>query len=185
MSLMEKLKEPTIIQETINEKTKCLLDEGKLQEARQLIDLGEKIPGELSELVKDAEEDFHSEDYKKSKKKFLKAAELAESIQEDEIVNFLTNKAEKIGCFPDLINEREDIQENIKDLYKEFEPDQLQIFKKMLDPIQRLIEISNNFEENESYDFLTSLLNDIKEASKLSSRLSDLGKILNDKIKKL
>ena len=38
LSLLEKLKEPKIIKETINEKTKKMLDEGKLQEARVLID---------------------------------------------------------------------------------------------------------------------------------------------------
>jgi len=48
IDLFEKLKEPSIIKDTINEKTKQMLDDGKLQEARELIDLGEKIPGKLS-----------------------------------------------------------------------------------------------------------------------------------------
>jgi len=48
MSLMEKLKEPKIIVETINEKTKKMLDEGKLQEARELIELGQTIPSKLA-----------------------------------------------------------------------------------------------------------------------------------------
>ena len=42
----------------LNEKTKKLLDEGKLQEARELIDLGEEIPGELSVVIKEADESF-------------------------------------------------------------------------------------------------------------------------------
>jgi len=51
-TLMEKLKEPTMIKETINDKTKKMLDNGKLQEARELIDLGEDIPEKLSEEIK-------------------------------------------------------------------------------------------------------------------------------------
>ncbi|MHA2289601.1 MAG: hypothetical protein ACXABG_12520, partial [Promethearchaeota archaeon] len=51
-TLMEKLKEPRMVKETINDKTKKMLDDGKLHEARDLIDLGEQIPEKLSEEIK-------------------------------------------------------------------------------------------------------------------------------------
>ncbi|UCC18661.1 MAG: hypothetical protein JSV62_11200, partial [Promethearchaeota archaeon] len=44
MSLIQKLQEPKIIKETMNERTKRMLDDGNIQEARELIDLGEEIP---------------------------------------------------------------------------------------------------------------------------------------------
>ncbi|MFX1410210.1 MAG: hypothetical protein ACFFA6_07650, partial [Promethearchaeota archaeon] len=77
LSLMEKLKEPIIVKETINEKTKQLLDEEKLQEARELIDLGEEIPEKLSAEVKLGEQFLLEKFYKKAKRSFLKAAEFA------------------------------------------------------------------------------------------------------------
>jgi len=94
LSLLEKLEEPKIIKEAINEKTKKMLDEGKLQEARELIDLGEKIPDKLSQEIKVASEYYDSGMFKKAKKSYLKAANLAEKIQETEIVEFLR----KIKC---------------------------------------------------------------------------------------
>ena len=100
-TLMEKLKEPILIKETINNKTKKMLDDGNLQEARELITLGEEIPEKLSEELKLAEQFLKNKFYKKAKKNFLKAAEIAETIRESDIVSFLTNKAEQIGKFPE------------------------------------------------------------------------------------
>ncbi|MFX0070812.1 MAG: hypothetical protein ACFFAO_06955, partial [Candidatus Hermodarchaeota archaeon] len=87
LTLLEKLKEPKIIKETINEKTKSMLDNGKLQEARELIDLGEKIPDKLSEEIKQASNFLQNSQYKKAEKSYIKAAKYAEQIQEDEIVD--------------------------------------------------------------------------------------------------
>ncbi|MFX0134986.1 MAG: hypothetical protein ACFFDN_15200, partial [Candidatus Hodarchaeota archaeon] len=103
LSLMEKLQEPKIIKETINERTKKMLDDGKLSEARELIDLGEEIPEKLAAEVKMAEDLLNQEFYKKARRSFLKAAEFAELIQEEEIASFLENKAEQVGSFHDLI----------------------------------------------------------------------------------
>ncbi len=174
LNLIEKLKEPKIIKETINEKTKKMLDEGKLQEARELIDLGESIPGELSVLVREADNLLKEGEYKKAKKRFLKAAEQAELIQEDEIVLFLRKKSEKVGNFPDLIKEREIIQKELKKHFMDSNKNQFRPYELLTKPIERLIEISNNFDENEIYDFLNNLLNEIKKGVDLSKKLSDL-----------
>lgn len=185
LSLMDKLKQPEVIKETINEKTKKLLDEGKLQEARELIDLGEEIPDELSQTIKEADEYYNKEDYKKAKKKFLKAAELAEEIQEEEIVRFLKNKAEKVGTFPDLIDEGEGLEDKVKDIFDDFEKNQLRLYGKLIDPVERLIEIANTFEENEKYEFLMDLLEDIQKASKLAQDLYELDDQIAEKMKNL
>jgi len=185
LSLMDKLKQPSIIQETINEKTKKLLDEGKLQEARELIDLGEEIPGELSVVIKEADESFIKEDYKKAKKKFLKGVELAAQIQEDEIVQFLRNKAEKVGSFPALLDEEENLEDTVKDTFDDFEKNQLRLYRQLINPIERLIEISNIFEENERYESLMDLLRNIKKASQLAQKLYDLDEKIAEKMKKL
>ena len=116
LSLMEKLKEPTIIVDTINDKTKKMIDNGNLQEARELIDLGEEIPEKLALEIKLAEEYLNENAYKKAKKSYLKAAELAEIIQEYEIVSFLRYKAEEIGTLPDLIKESEQLYKDINAL---------------------------------------------------------------------
>jgi len=185
LSLMEKLKEPGIIQETINEKTKTLLDDGKLQEARELIDLGETIPQELSALVKEAEKLFSEKDFKKSKKRFLKASELAEEIQEDEIKEFLVNKARKVGSYPDLIDKREDLRDDLKDILDDFKRDELKVYDKLVDPIDELISIANTFGENEEYDFLNDLMKNVKKATEKAKALYKLDKIIEDLILKL
>ena len=182
LNLIEKLKEPEIIKDTINEKTKRMLDEGKLQEARELIDLGEAVPIELSELIRDADSLFKSGEYKKAKKRFLKAAELAEIIQENEIVSFLIKKAEKVGNYPDLIKERENIQKEIKKQFLDLEKNQFRSYELLISPIERLIEISNNFEDNDNYELMNNLLDKIHKALEIRKELSDIDGEINQKL---
>ncbi|MBY9006667.1 MAG: hypothetical protein KGD63_07905 [Candidatus Lokiarchaeota archaeon] len=185
LNLIEKLKEPKIIKETINEKTKVMLDEGKLQEARELIDLGEVIPNELSELVKEADDLFNEGDYKKSKKKFMKASDLAELIQEIEIVSFLRKKAENIGNYPDLIKEKERIQKEINRQFIDDEKNEFRPYELLLPNIKRLIEISNYFEDIEEYDILVDLLEKIQKAIDISRELIDIDVEISQKIGKM
>lgn len=185
LGVLEKLKEPRIIQETINEKTKKMLDEGKLQEARELIDLGEEIPEELASLVREADEYFNEQSYKKAKKRFLKAADLAKQIQEEQIVDFLRNKAEKVGNFPDLIKEKENLEDNIKDIFEEFESNQLRLYSDLVDPMNRLIKITNNFEDEQRYNLLNTLMKDIKKASSLAKDLYKIDKRIEQQMKEL
>ena len=182
LNLIEKLKEPEIIKDTINEKTKRMLDEGKLQEARELIDLGEAVPIELSELIRDADSLFKSGEYKKAKKRFLKAAELAEIIQENEIVSFLIKKAEKVGNYPDLIKERENIQKEIKKQFLDLEKNQFRSYELLISPIERLIEISNDFEDNDNYELMNNLLDKIHKALEIRKELSDIDGEINQKL---
>lgn len=181
LSLMEKLKEPKIIKETINERTKKMLDDGKLSEARELIDLGEQIPEKLAAEVKIADDLLNQELYRKAKKSFLKAAELAELIQEEEIASFLENKGEQVGFFPDLIKERENLYRKIDKIITDLEANQLHFYYDFAEPIDRLIEISLIFEERELVGNLTQLKNNTQKASRLAKELNDL----NDKIKDL
>ena len=132
---MDKLKEPKIIVETINEKTKQMLDDGKLQEARELINLGEEIPEKLAEEIKIAEQSLEEKLYKKSKKSYLKAAEYAEIIQEFEIVSFLQHKAEVIGTFPDLSKEREKLLSDAQKIISDLQSNQLHLYHELMKPI--------------------------------------------------
>ncbi|MEJ2251125.1 MAG: hypothetical protein P8Y70_02665 [Candidatus Lokiarchaeota archaeon] len=185
LSLMEKLKEPGIIHETINEKTKVLLDDGKLQEARELIDLGEEIPKEFSELIKEADKLFSEKNFKKAKKKFLKASQLAAEIQEGELVEFLRNKAKQVGNFPDLIDRRVDLINELSDILKEFERDELKVYDQLIDSIDDLLSIANTFGENEKFDLLTDFMNLVKKASNKAKDLYDLDKKINEFLLKL
>ncbi|UCD01943.1 MAG: hypothetical protein JSV23_02680 [Promethearchaeota archaeon] len=181
LSLMQKLKEPKIIKETINERTKKMLDDGKLSEARELIDLGEEIPTKLADEVKLAEQLLNENFYKKAKKSFLKAAELARIIQEDEIALFLENKGDQVGFFPDLIKERETLYKEIEKISNDLNSTQLFMYNNFIEPIDRLIEISHAFEDHGLIDMLTKLKNYTQRASRLTKELNDL----DDKIKEL
>ena len=173
-TLMEKLKEPTMIKETINDKTKNMLDEGKLQEARELIDLGEDIPEKLSEEIKLAEQLLNDKFYKKARKSFLKAAELANVIQENDVVLFLTSKADQVVKFPDLIKDRENIHRDMEKKIEEFQHNKLHLYHELIRPVDTLINISNSFEDHELTISLTELLKNFKRADQLAKELFNL-----------
>ena len=185
LSLIQKLKEPKIIKETINERTKKMLDDGKLSEARELIDLGEEIPKKLAAEVKLAEQLLNEKFYRKAKKSFLKAAELADIIQEDEIASFLENKGEQVGFFPDLIKERENLYKEIEKISNGLDNSQLFMYNNFIEPIDRLIEISHAFEDHGLIDILTKLKNYTQRASRLTKELNDLDDKIRELIKKI
>ena len=181
-TLMEKLKEPSMIKETINNKTKKMLDDENLQEARELIDLGEEIPEKLSEEIKMAEQLLENKFYKKAKKNFLKAAELAKIIQENDIVSFLINKAEQVGKFPELLKERESLMQGVESTTEELKNNKLHLYHELIRPIESLINISNSFEQHELTTKLTELLNNFKKADQLAKELFNLDSKISERI---
>ncbi|TFG25805.1 MAG: hypothetical protein EU533_00645 [Promethearchaeota archaeon] len=174
LTLMEKLKEPAIIVDTINEKTKQMLDNGDLQEARELIELGEEVPEKLAEEIKLAEELLTEGSYKKSKKNYEKAAELAETIQEYEIASFLKHKAEEVGLFPDLLKEQDQLIKEIAKNIEELQGNRLHLYHEIVRPINRWIEISSSFEEQEKVPALLELLTNAKRADKFAKELFNI-----------
>ena len=184
-TLMEKLKEPSMVKETINDKTKKMIDDGNLHEARELIDLGEQIPEKLSEEIKLAEQQLIEGFYKKAKKGFLKAAELAETIQEVDIVSFLTNKAEQVGNFPDLIKERETNLKEIDNKVTELQSNKLHLYHELIKPLDTLINIANSFEEHDTTTKLTEFLKNSKRADELAKELFNLDKKFKEILQKL
>ena len=181
MSLLDKLKEPKIIQEKINEKTKTMIDDGKLSEARELIKLGEEIPQELAEEVREAEEYFKDKRYKKARKGYESAADLASQINEEEIVQFLNNKAEYVGNLPDLLKEQEKLMKKIEKIGTDFEQDQLRIYPRLGNLLDDLLDISNTLEDQEAIERFEGLRDLSLEASKVAKRLYKL----DEKIKKI
>ncbi|MFX1386882.1 MAG: hypothetical protein ACFE9M_06670 [Promethearchaeota archaeon] len=185
LSLIQKLQEPKIVKETINERTKEMLDDGKLSEARELIDLGEEIPEKLAEEVKFAEQLLNEKFYRKAKKSFLKAAELARIIQEEEIASFLENKGEQVGLFPDLIKERENILKEIDKIFNDLKNTQLFSYDNFFEPVDRLIEISHTFEDHYLLDILTKLKNNTQRASRLTKELNGIEEKIRELLKKI
>jgi hypothetical protein len=185
LSLMEKLKEPAIIVETINDKTKKMIDDGLLQEARELIDLGEEVPQKLAMEISLAEEYLNENKYKKAKKSYLKAAELAETIQEYEIVSFLRYKAEEIGTLPELIKESEGLYKDINGLIDTLQENKLHLYHELNQPLNRLINISSSFEDNEKISKLTQLLSYSNQADRLAKELFNLDKKIKEAMENL
>jgi hypothetical protein len=182
---MEKLKEPAMIKDTINDKTKKMLDDEKFQEARELIDLGENIPEKLAEEIKLADQLLNDRLYKKAKKSFLKAAELAETIQEKDIVDFLKSKGEQVGKFPELIKERESIYKEIDNTLDILKDNKLHLYHELIKPVERLVNISNSFEESILIENSTELLKDIKRANQIGKELFNLDKKIKDLLDKI
>ncbi|MFX1366439.1 MAG: hypothetical protein ACFFCE_07155 [Promethearchaeota archaeon] len=184
LSLLQKLQEPKIIKETINERTKKMLDDGKLTEARDLIDLGEDIPKKLAAEVKLAGQLLNDGFYRKAKKSYLKAAELADIIQEEEIASFLRSKGEQVGLFPDLIKERETLNKQLEKIFNDIDISQLFLYNNLIEPIDKLIEISHSFEDHEFITDLTKLKQISQRASRLAKELNEADKKIEEILKK-
>lgn len=182
MDIVEKLKNPELIRDEINKRTKRLLDENKIDEAKKLIDLGETVPTELSELIKDAEDNLENEKYKKAKKSYLKAAEQAKLIQEDRIASFLESRGEKVGTFPDLKDQWKDLMDDIIDELDDFEIDQLQIYKPLIQKINVLKRIAEIFNQEGKYAAISKLLHEMKKASSLGDELFNLHKRIKNQL---
>ena len=185
LSLIQKLQEPTIIKEILNERTKKMLDDGQLQEARELIDIGEEIPEKLAQEVKSAEELLDNKDYRKAKKSLLKASELAATIQEVEIASFLENKGEQVGLFPDLLKERDNLHKEIEKVTNELNSNKLYLYELLVDPVDRLIDIASNFEEDIIISELTKLKSHIQRASRLAKELDGLKNKIKENLTKI
>ncbi|MHA1343911.1 MAG: hypothetical protein ACTSQG_07985 [Promethearchaeota archaeon] len=186
LDIMEKLKEPKIIQDKINERTKQLLDDGKLQEARELIELGEKIPNQLSQEVKQAEKFLNQKLYKKAKSCYLKAAKLAAQIQENEMVEILTNKGNKVGNLPEKLKEREALTKEIKKILEETEVRALDIkYNRIIGKITEDVKLSNDLEDNNMVEILSQLKEACKLALAKSLELTSIDKRIKSLLKKL
>lgn len=187
IDLFEKLKEPSIIKDTINEKTKQMLDDGKLQDARELIDLGEKIPEKLSEEIKLAEQFLEESNFRRAKKGYLKAAELAEQIREPEIVDLLKKKAVHVGNIPVLIKTREAIQKEMRKSLEELEAIQLEYktYKRLIPLIERNIKLSYNLEDDNQIPILEKLLKLTDKASEKAIALKKLDDEIKNLLKKI
>ncbi|MHA1273338.1 MAG: hypothetical protein ACTSQS_07875 [Promethearchaeota archaeon] len=185
LDIMEKLKEPKIIQEKINEKTKKLLDDGKLQEARELIELGETIPDQLSNAVKQADANLKNGTYKKAKKYFLQAAELAAKIEEYEIVDILRKKADQCDIIPSIVKERELKNKEIKKILDAINKQEFNHYNEVIPIIEESIKLSNTLEDNDLIDFLSDLKNICIKSDEQSKKLIQLNKQINDLLKKL
>jgi len=183
LSSIQKLQEPKIIKEILNERTKKMLDDGLLQEARELIDLGEEIPEKLAEEVNLAEELLNEGLYRKAKKGFLKASELATLIQEEEIASFLESKGNQVGTFPELLKERENLNKELEKISNKLEDNDLYLYNFLIEPIDRLIDISNNFEEEELIDGLSKLKNTAQRAIRVAKELYGLEQKIKEQLK--
>ncbi len=115
----------------------------------------------------------------------MKAAELAELIQEDEIASFLENKGNQVGTFPDLIKERENLNKEIEKISTNLDISELDLYDSFAEPLDRIIEISLIFEEHESIDILTQLKNNTQRASRLTKELSNVDEKIKELLKKI
>ena len=185
LSLLEKLEEPKIIKEAINEKTKKMLDEGKLQEARELIDLGEKIPDKLSQEIKLASGYYDNGMFKKTKKSYLKAADLAEKIQETEIVEFLRKRAENVANLPDILKTLEAMNKAITKGLDDIEVRKVNIYERVTPLIEKNINLSNSLEDDDLAKTFEELIKNCTRAARKAEELNNLNKEIIKLLKKI
>ena len=185
LSLLEKLEEPKIIKEAINEKTKKMLDEGKLQEARELIDLGEKIPDKLSQEIKLASGYYDNGMFKKAKKSYLKAADLAEKIQETEIVEFLRKRAQNVANLPDILKTLEAMNKAIRKGLDDIEVRKVNIYERVTPLIEKNINLSNSLEDDDLAKTFEELIKNCTRAARKAEELNNLNKEIIKLLKKI
>ncbi len=182
---MEKLKDPSAIKEIINEKTKKLLDEGKLQEAKKLITLGEKIPQKLSQEVNMADQYRDDALFKKAKKSYFKAAELAEDIQEMELAKLLKKRGEKVGTLTDILKTFEAINKGIKKTLGSVKSVKLDIYENLIPLIEKNVKLSSSLQDNSIKKVLQELNILCKNAARNAKELIKFDKDIKNLIKKM
>jgi len=187
INLFEKLKEPKIIKDAINERTKKMLDDGKLQEARELIDLGEKIPEKLSQEMMLAEQALKEKNYRKAKNCYFKAAELAGKIKESEVVDLLKKKGEHVGTIPDLLKTREVINKGIKKSLEDLQGVKLEvdIYDNLVPLVEKNIKLSYSLEDTAQIETLEKLVRLSQNAFKRAQELKDLDEEIIELLKKV
>ena len=187
VSLFEKLKEPKIIKDAINERTKKMLDEGKLQEARELIDLGEKIPEKLSQEMMFAEQALKEKNYRKAKNCYFKAAELAIKIKELEVVDLLKKKGEHVGTIPDLLKTREVINKGIKKSLEDLQGVKLEvdIYDNLVPLVEKNVKLSYSLEDTSQIEALEKLIRLSQNAFKRAQELKALDEEIIELLKKV
>jgi hypothetical protein len=187
INLFEKLKEPKIIKDAINERTKKMLDEGKLQEARELIDLGEKIPEKLSQEMLLAEQALKEKNYRKAKTNYLKAAKYAEQIKESEVVDLLKKKGEHVGTIPDLLKTREVINKSIKKTLEDLQGVKLEvdIYDNLVPLLEKNVKLSYSLEDTAQIETLEKLIRLSQNAFKRAQELKDLDEEIIELLKKI
>jgi len=187
INLFEKLKEPKIIKDAINERTKKMLDDGKLQEARELIDLGEKIPEKLSQEMMLAEQALKEKNYRKAKNCYFKAAELAGKIKESEVVDLLKKKGEHVGTIPDLLKTREVINKGIKKSLEDLQGVKLEvdIYDNLVPLVEKNIKLSYSLEDTAQIETLEKLIRLSQNAFKRAQELKDLDEEIIELLKKI
>lgn len=184
IELREKLKEPKLIKDRINERTKKMLDDGKIQAARKLIDLGETIPDEMAEAVSLAEKAFSSKNFKEAKKLFSQAAELAKKIEEIEIFKVLSEKSKTAENYPQNLKKREDAYKKIKNLLSEIAPKEI-FYQQAIDLIDDSITISDSIEDDLIIGELNDLIRYCNDCHKLQTKLKDKEKLVKDILNKI
>jgi len=184
IELNEKLKEPKLIREKLNERIKDLLDEERIQEARNLIDLGEIIPDEIAQSVKIAEELFESQDYKNAKKHYVKAAELAKKIEELEIHKVLEEKAKTAENYPTYLRERDEAYKNLKYILSEIDSKKDGYYLQAIDIINKAVELSEKLDDDLIITDLNELINLCKNCSNLSENIRQNDEIIKNLLKK-
>ncbi|MFX1339105.1 MAG: hypothetical protein ACFFDK_10895 [Promethearchaeota archaeon] len=185
LSLLEKLEKPKIIKEAINEKTKIMLDEGKLQEARELIDLGEKIPDKLSQEIKQASGYYDNGLFKKAKKSYLKAADLAEKIQETEIVEFLRKRAENVANLPDILKTLDAMNKAIRKGLNDIEVQKINVYERVSPLIEKNFNLANSIEDDELAKIFDELNKICTRAARKAEELNNLNKEIIKFLKKI
>lgn len=185
MSLLEKLKDPALIKDIINEKTKQLLDEGKLQEAKKFIDLGGKIPQKLSQQFKLAEQFRKDLLFRKAKKCYLKAAEYAEQILETKLAELLKNRGEKAGSLTDILKTVDAINKGIRKSLEDLKFPNIDIYENIIPLLEKNVSLANSLEDRNLKEILVKLKNFTRDAYKKAKGLKKLDEDIKNLIKNL
>ena len=105
--------------------------------------------------------------------------------KETDIVSFLTNKAEQVGKFPELLKAQESLMKDLESIIEELKNNKLHLYHELIRPIESLINISNSFEQRDLTSKLTQLLNNFKRADNLAKELFSLDTKINENLANL
>ena len=90
------------------------------------------------------------------------------------------HKAEVVGTFPDLFKEREQIISEVAKAITQLQTNQLHLYHEMIKPLNRLVEISSAFEDNELISKILDIYSNSTRANNLAKELFKLDKKIKE-----
>ncbi|MHA1728832.1 MAG: hypothetical protein ACTSWY_08880 [Promethearchaeota archaeon] len=162
-----------------------LLDEGKFEEAQELIKRAREVPPKIADLVKKGNISFLTKDYSTAKKLFKNAADFAKKINQHQMYQLLNRKAQYAEEIPKFMKDWSSLYKQLNKYVKNIDQRDSKFYSGLLENTNNAIEIFDMLEDDESINDLQKLEDFLQKGEALSEELDNIDSEIINIIEKL